>query len=97
MIRTIWSRCVRATWRMAGRRASSGTLLTASLSEPISAMEQRLLAQPRVNRTDSVRFAWWGVKHRLGLHTMIEHEEWDFIEEVVTPKGLICWICGYEL
>ena len=65
-------------------------------------MERRLreeLSTPR--RGDRILLALWyaeaTVKHWFGIHTMLPLEEWDFIEEVVQMKGLICWKCGYQL
>jgi hypothetical protein len=66
-------------------------------------MERRLLAQLSAHRSSTERllFTWWSieatVKHWFGIHTMLPLEEWDFVEEVVQLRGMVCWKCDFEL
>jgi len=103
VIQTIWSRCVRATRRMAGRPVISGTPPTAASSASISPMERSLHEQLSAHwgrpNMDRLVYAWWSTKatilHWFGIHTMLPLEEWDFTEEVVQLKGSICWKCDH--
>lgn len=98
MIKTIWSRYAKGIVRTDDALGTNGTPPTDPFSEPTSEMESRL--RERLSYSPNLSFHLMSAKasfwHLFGIHTMIEHEEWDFDAGTVRLTGRICWKCERE-
>ena len=50
---------------------------------------------PAVDRSHRLWWLWVSIRHRLGIHTMVPIENWDYRTSppTVTYEGKLCWLC----